>query len=43
LVDKNLVMRKIAELERYHGQIGEFAEIRLEEWRISTKPWMRQS
>jgi uncharacterized protein YutE (UPF0331/DUF86 family) len=37
LVDKSLVMRKIAELERYHGQIGEFAGIALEEYQHDWK------
>jgi uncharacterized protein YutE (UPF0331/DUF86 family) len=37
LVDKSLVMRKIAELERYHGQIGEFAGIALEEYQQDWK------
>jgi uncharacterized protein YutE (UPF0331/DUF86 family) len=37
LVDKSLVMRKIAELERYHGQIGEFAGIDLEEYQQDWK------
>ena len=32
MVDKTLVMRKIAELELYLGQIGEFAGIGLEEY-----------
>ncbi len=39
MVDKSLVMRKIAELERYHGQIGEFAGISLEEYQ---KEWKVQ-
>ena len=39
MVDKSLVMRKIAELERYHGQIGEFAGIGLEEYQ---KDWKVQ-
>jgi uncharacterized protein YutE (UPF0331/DUF86 family) len=37
LVDKSLVMRKIAELERYHVQIGEFAGITLEEYQQDWK------
>lgn len=39
MVDKTLVMRKIAELELYLGQIGEFAGITLEEYR---KEWKVQ-
>ena len=39
MVDKSLVMRKIAELERYHGQVGEFADIGLEEYQ---KEWKVQ-
>ncbi len=39
MVDKTLVMRKIAELELYLGQIGEFAGIGLEEYQ---KGWKTQ-
>ena len=38
LVDKALVMRKIAELELYLGQVGEFAAIGLEEYQGDWKP-----
>ena len=38
MVDKTLILRKLAELEEYHRQIMEFAEITLEQysqdWRI---------
>lgn len=39
MVDNNLVLRKIAELERYLGQIQEFAGIGLEEYQ---KEWKVQ-
>lgn len=37
MVDKTLVMRKIAELELYLGQIGEFADIGLEAYQRDWK------
>lgn len=37
MVDKALVMRKIAELELYLGQIREFADIGLEEYQAEWK------
>lgn len=37
MVDKTLVMRKIAELELYLGQVGEFAGITLEEYQRNWK------
>lgn len=37
MVDNALILRKVAELERYLGQVGEYSSIGLEEYRADWK------
>ena len=39
MVDKTLLLRKLAELDEYHGQIREYADITVPEY---SKDWKAQ-